>query len=60
VVKPAPTPAECRAQWRIASEICSELLADPDSRGVTGNYPDMYNCMRGLVSEACGGNRIEY
>jgi hypothetical protein len=28
--------------------------------GVTGGYTDTKECARGLVSERCGGNRLEW
>jgi hypothetical protein len=40
--------------------MCREGLAKPNpSRSITGGYDNLEDCARGLVSERCGGNRIE-
>jgi hypothetical protein len=49
----------CDKEWEAAYEICAELLSGPNPpRGITGGYNNIYDCARGLVSEACGGNPI--
>jgi RHS repeat-associated protein len=53
-------PDDCRKEWEDAREMCSEELAKQNpSRGITGGYRDVENCARGLVSERCGGNRVD-
>jgi RHS repeat-associated protein len=53
--------ADCEKEWEEARQMCQEELAKPNpSRGITGGYRDVENCARGLVSERCGGNRVEY
>ena len=49
----------CDEEWEKAYEKCVEEIGDPN-RGLTGGYSDIYSCARGLVSERCGGNRVEY
>jgi hypothetical protein len=29
------------------------------ARGVTGGYTNEYQCAKGLVSQRCGGNRVD-
>ena len=58
---PCEKTKECEKEWEEAFEICRELLARPHPpRGLTGGHKDLYNCARGLVSEACGGNPVDY
>jgi RHS repeat-associated protein len=60
---PPPPPQNpddnCDEQWRRAFEIC-ESSRVRDNRGVTGGHTDLLQCARGLVSQRCGGNRVEY
>jgi RHS repeat-associated protein len=52
----------CLAEWEKASEICTELLTRPPdqrNRRMTGGYTDMLGCMKGFVSEECGGNKVK-
>ncbi len=52
---------DCKAEWAEASQICrSELSSANPNRNITGGYTDVYSCARGLVSERCGGNRIDH
>ena len=48
----------CEDEWTHARQYCMEMFAlnDPP-RGVTGKTMDQ--CMRGQVSERCGGNLVE-
>jgi RHS repeat-associated protein len=50
---------DCAQEWADAYAMCRELLARPHPpRAMTGGYPDLANCARGLVSEECGGNPV--
>lgn len=52
---------DCEKEWEDAREMCRELLSRPNPpRGLTGGYKDIENCARGLVSEECGGNRVDH
>ncbi|MFT3664282.1 RHS repeat-associated core domain-containing protein [Piscinibacter sp.] len=57
--------AECEKEWRWARAECTELIRGQQvtgrrrGRGVTGGYVDVESCARGLVSERCGGNKVE-
>ncbi|MDJ0863508.1 MAG: RHS repeat-associated core domain-containing protein [Gammaproteobacteria bacterium] len=70
VCRDDPTAKECEDEWRKARQRCRELIYEEleqragrrkkrSVRGVTGGYSDVEECARGLVSEACGGNRVE-
>lgn len=53
----------CPEEWNDAREICIGLVDSPQSGtcgGVTGNHTTVAECARGLVSEACGGNKINW
>jgi hypothetical protein len=61
---------DCAKEWREARSECAELIHEQQGqdagrrkkrpiKGVTGGYYDVEQCARGLVSEACGGNRVE-
>jgi hypothetical protein len=51
---------DCGEQWKDARRTCVEELAKPNpNRGITGGYTDTENCARGLVSEECGGNKVD-
>jgi RHS repeat-associated protein len=63
-------PRDCSKEWREARATCVELIEEQYAqdagrrkkrpiKGVTGGYTDLEQCARGLVSEACGGNRVE-
>jgi len=64
IPKPRPIPCDknkrdCAQEWADAYAMCRELLARPHPpRAMTGGYPDLANCARGLVSEECGGNPV--
>ena len=50
----------CDQEWIDARKTCSDELAKPNpSRQITGGYSDPQDCARGLVSERCGGNRVD-
>lgn len=62
---------DCIKQWSAARRLCRKYFvgfAKPnvgvpskkDSHRVTGGYTDVDSCARGLVSEACGGNKVDY
>jgi uncharacterized protein RhaS with RHS repeats len=52
---------DCAEQWREAYEMCRRELgkANPN-RGLTGGRTSIHGCARGLVSERCKGNPIEW
>jgi RHS repeat-associated protein len=51
----------CAQEWAEARAACAVLLAQPNPpRGLTGGYTSVEACARGLVSEACGGNPIDW
>jgi RHS repeat-associated protein len=52
---------ECEKEWEDAYRECRKWLAGPNPpRGPTGGYTTLGDCARGLVSERCGGNAIDY
>ena len=52
---------DCDAQWDDARTMCIDLLSGPNPpKGLTGGYTTLGECMRGFVSEECGGNKVEY
>src|SRR6266566_41169 len=56
---PCKTSKECEKEWAEAFADCAKELAKPHpSRAITGGYNNLYDCARGLVSEACGGNPV--
>lgn len=58
---PCKTTKECEKEWEEAFADCAKELAKPHpSRAITGGYNNIYDCARGLVSEACGGNRVDH
>ena len=61
---------DCKKEWAAARVLCRALISDlvtqragrgrkRSATGVTGGYSDIEQCARGLVSEACGGNKVE-
>ena len=51
---------DCDAEWEEAYRICEVELAKPNPNPcMTGGYRDVASCARGLVSERCGGNRVD-
>lgn len=62
--------ADCEKEWTAARVHCRVLIYDQmqqragrrkrrSTAGVTGGYTDVEECARGLVSQACGGNRVK-
>jgi len=49
----------CEQEWDRAYEIC-EREVNGCNPGLTGGYTNLHDCARGLVSQRCGGNKIEY
>jgi len=60
---------DCDREWREARQVCRDLIYEQMQQqagrrkkrsvtGVTGGYTDVEECARGLVSEACGGNKV--
>lgn len=56
---PYPNDPECKKEWDNAKILCLNLMQteDGDLSNVYGG--DIFACMRGQVSERCGGNPIE-
>lgn len=63
-----PTKEDCEKQWIEARAVCRSVIYEQMQQragrkkrrrvaGVTGNYADVAECARGLVSEECGGNK---
>lgn len=53
--------SDCDQEWDDAYDICERELSRPKpARGVTGGYKTLFECAKGLVSERCGGNKVEY
>ena len=61
---------KCEQEWREARQTCRSLIYEQMQQragrrkkrsvtGVTGGYTDVEECARGLVSEQCGGNKVE-
>jgi RHS repeat-associated protein len=59
---PPPNPDDdCAEEWAMAREMCRDLLSQPNPpRGLTGGYSSIEDCARGLVSEECGGNAVDW
>lgn len=54
----SPHSAECTREWKEARDFCSELMNNP------GRAPNIWGgsfdkCVRGQVSQRCGGNRVQ-
>jgi RHS repeat-associated protein len=53
--------ADCDQEWDDAYDMCERELSKPNpARGITGGYRTLGECARGLVSERCVGNKVEY
>jgi RHS repeat-associated protein len=51
----------CDKEWEEAYEACRDYGNSWNPpRGVTGGYSSIHDCAKGLVSEACGGNAVDY
>jgi RHS repeat-associated protein len=50
----------CEEEWAEALAECMKRRCDPDYFGVTGGYFNLMDCAKGLVSERCGGNLVDY
>jgi hypothetical protein len=52
---------DCDEEWEDARRMCIEELSKgvPDT-AITGGYFNVPDCARGLVSERCGGNKVEW
>ena len=66
-----PGKEECDRQWRAARAECrSRIFEQLQQRagrrkkrsvtGVTGGYSNIEDCAKGLVSEECGGNLVDF
>ena len=61
------TSLDCEAQWDRAYELCERRVDRNRRRGsrtgrdrYCGGYQTLHDCARGLVTEACGGNAIDW
>lgn len=54
----AKSSQRCIKEWEEATEVCEDLIEKGGYRGITGNYNDVFQCAKGLVSEECGGNKV--
>jgi RHS repeat-associated protein len=63
---PCSTTKECEKEWEEAFEDCRKMLKRPNAPNVVRGskngkpYNNLYDCARGLVSEACGGNPVDW
>jgi len=49
----------CEVERERAGMICLEHYGDPDWFGVTGKYYSLEHCKMGLISQRCGGNKVD-
>jgi hypothetical protein len=55
---PKPTEEDCDKEWAEAGRICNEKRKQEAARG---NYNfDPFRCAAGMVSDACGGNSVDW
>ena len=52
---------DCDKEWADAEKTCRALITNGnnDWRKVGRRPPTLESCMKGYVSERCGGNKIE-
>jgi hypothetical protein len=56
-----PNGPGCKEEWEEARRDCADWVSSPNPRSwPTGGHLDIEDCARGLVSERCGGNPVEY
>jgi hypothetical protein len=56
-----PNAPGCKEEWDHARETCIGWLTSPDPpRNASGGYKSLEDCARGLVSERCGGNPVDF
>ena len=55
-----PDDADCEEEWKEAIKRCARRIGDPNWRGITGGFGNLYDCARGQVSERCGGNPVKH
>jgi hypothetical protein len=72
--KSCPLPKQedpCDKEWREARNRCRQLIFEEMEQaagrkkkrsvtGVTGGNKDIEQCAKGLVSQMCGGNKVDY
>ena len=59
--QPVPSEAECDEEWDKAREICEEIMRNPGCfPNPRGGRTSLEQCMKGYVSEICGGNPIDW
>ena len=52
---------ECKKEWAGAYDECDKMLSSPNPPpNVTGRYINRDDCARGLVSEHCRGNPVDW
>jgi hypothetical protein len=55
-----PAGSDCEREWEEAFAMCNDWLSQPNPpQGLTGGHTSVYACAKGLVSERCGGNKID-
>lgn len=53
--------ADCDQEWEDAREYCRRLLNSPNApRRLTGGYTTIEKCVKGFVTEECGGNPLDW
>jgi hypothetical protein len=57
--QPAALSADCAEEWERARIFCAELY-ERNLLGLPGFGRTIAQCMRGQVSERCGGNPVEW
>ena len=50
---------ECKKEWDEAERECLKEMGGPN-RGLHGGHFDLNECMKGYVSERCGGNNVDW
>ena len=57
--RPAPSRKDCDEEWANAARTCNDKQAQLRARGIRRKF-DLARCMRGYVSEDCGGNPVQW
>ena len=54
-----PHAIPCDEQWDFAYQVCEDQIANGKREPYnTGGHTDIHKCAKGLVSQACGGNKV--
>ena len=51
---------DCREEWVYASQFCTALMIARKLRRGSGFGRDWEKCVYGMVSERCGGNKVDH